>query len=65
MARICAQVAGAKVPGIAAEHSAADGWAALVQVLGEVDVLVDNVDVFELKPFEEISDSDWPRCFEA
>jgi hypothetical protein len=53
------------VPGIAAEHSAADGWAALVQVLGEVDVLVDNVDVFELKPFEEISDSDRPRCLEA
>src|SRR5205807_9601362 len=33
--------------------------------LPAVDVLVNNVSIFEPRPFEEISDSDWYRFFEV
>ena len=33
--------------------------------LPEVDILVNNLGIFEPKPFEEIPDADWMRFFEA
>jgi NAD(P)-dependent dehydrogenase (short-subunit alcohol dehydrogenase family) len=33
--------------------------------LGKLDILINNVGVFELKPFDEISDDDWGRYFEV
>ncbi len=59
------QVPGARVAGVAADLSGADGCAALVQAVPEVDVLVNNVGIFEPKPFEEIDDADWLRFFET
>ena len=32
---------------------------------GEVDILVNNLGIFEPKPFEQISDEDWLRFFEV
>ena len=39
--------------------------AELVRQLPEVDILVNNLGIFEPKPFEEIPDADWLRFFEV
>jgi NAD(P)-dependent dehydrogenase (short-subunit alcohol dehydrogenase family) len=54
-----------EVTGVAADLSTAGGVAELVRQLPEVDVLVNNVGIFEPKPFEEIPDEDWLRFFEV
>jgi NAD(P)-dependent dehydrogenase (short-subunit alcohol dehydrogenase family) len=53
------------VLGVAADLATADGAALLVAQIPDVDILVNNVGVFEPRPFEEISDSDWLRFFET
>jgi len=53
----------AKVHGIAADLGSAQGCAEIVRQLPEVDILINNLGIFEPKPFEEISDADWERFF--
>jgi NAD(P)-dependent dehydrogenase (short-subunit alcohol dehydrogenase family) len=55
----------ADVRGIAADLGSAEGCAKLVASLPEVDVLVNNVGIFEAKPFGEISDAEWLHFFEV
>jgi len=55
----------ATVAGIAADLSSGEGCRTLVAQLPEVDVLVNNLGIFEPKSFEEISDDDWMRFFET
>ena len=55
----------ADVLGVAADLSTADGAAGLVRQVPDVDILVNNLGIFEPKPFEEISDADWLRFFET
>src|SRR4051795_313168 len=55
--------AAAEVRGIAADLGSAQGCAELIRALPEVDVLVNNVGIFEPKPFDEIEDSDWEKFF--
>lgn len=55
----------ADVRGIAADLGTAEGCAKMVAALPEVDVLVNNVGIFEAKPFGEITDADWMRFFEV
>lgn len=45
--------------------STAEGVEALLQQFPEVDILVNNLGIFEPKPFEEITDADWFRFFEV
>jgi len=59
------EVHGARVQGIAADLSGAAGCAELVRQLPLVDILVNNLGIFEPKPFEQISDADWFRFFET
>jgi NAD(P)-dependent dehydrogenase (short-subunit alcohol dehydrogenase family) len=59
------EVTGAQVQGIAADLSGAAGCAELVRQLPLVDILVNNLGIFEPKPFEQISDADWLRFFET
>jgi NAD(P)-dependent dehydrogenase (short-subunit alcohol dehydrogenase family) len=54
----------AKVDGIAADFSGSVGAEAVIAKLPAVDVLVNNVGIFEPKPFAEIADADWYRIFE-
>ncbi len=54
----------AKVDGIVADFSGAAGAQAVIAKLPTVDVLVNNVGIFEPKPFAEIPDADWLRFFE-
>jgi NAD(P)-dependent dehydrogenase (short-subunit alcohol dehydrogenase family) len=53
-----------KADGIVADFSSAAGAEAVIAKLPAVDVLVNNVGIFEPKPFAEIPDADWLRFFE-
>src|ERR1700687_5325091 len=55
----------AKVEGLAADLGNADGVRVAVERLPDVDILVNNLGIFEPKPFEEIPDEDWLRLFEV
>ncbi len=54
----------AKVDGIVSDFSSAAGAETVIAKLPAVDVLVNNVGIFEPKPFLEIPDADWYRFFE-
>ncbi|HEV7966907.1 MAG TPA: SDR family oxidoreductase [Candidatus Acidoferrales bacterium] len=56
---------GADVSGVASDVSNAAGCAQLIEAIAEVDILVNNMGIFEPKPFEKIPDEDWMRFFEA
>jgi len=56
---------GADVSGVAADVSNQEGCAKLIQAVQEVEILINNMGIFEPKPFEKISDEDWMRFFEA
>lgn len=62
--RLRAEVSGADVSGIAADFAQPDQVERLVEGLGEVDILVNNVGLFELAAFAEITDEGWQRYFE-
>jgi NAD(P)-dependent dehydrogenase (short-subunit alcohol dehydrogenase family) len=53
-----------QVDGIVADFSNSAGAEAVIAKLPQVDVLVNNVGIFEPKPFAEIPDADWYRIFE-
>jgi NAD(P)-dependent dehydrogenase (short-subunit alcohol dehydrogenase family) len=65
LAQLRAAVPNADLQGLAADLSTAAGCKALLAEHPEVDVLVNNMGVFEPKPFEQIPDEDWFRFFEA
>jgi NAD(P)-dependent dehydrogenase (short-subunit alcohol dehydrogenase family) len=65
MAEIRLETPEAKVDGIVADFSGAAGAEAVIRKLPAVNVLVNNVAIFELKPFAEIADADWFRFFEV
>ena len=51
--------------GIAADLGSDAGVHAVTGRFPEVDILVNNLGIFEPKPFEEITDDDWRRFFEV
>jgi NAD(P)-dependent dehydrogenase (short-subunit alcohol dehydrogenase family) len=51
--------------GIAADLGTEIGARAVVSRFPHLDILVNNLGIFEPKPFEEISDDDWRRFFEV
>src|SRR3984893_5832037 len=53
----------ANVRGIAANLGSAKGCSEVVLQLSRVDILINNVGIFEPKPFEKITDADWERFF--
>jgi NAD(P)-dependent dehydrogenase (short-subunit alcohol dehydrogenase family) len=65
MSEIRKMHAGAQLSGVAADVSNADGCAKLIAAVSEVDVLINNMGIFEPKAFEQIPDADWQRMFEA
>jgi NAD(P)-dependent dehydrogenase (short-subunit alcohol dehydrogenase family) len=56
---------GAKVESFAGDLSTASAAAELLKRTPEVDILVNNLGIFEPKPLEEISDEDWQRFFDV
>src|SRR5260370_5751255 len=63
--KIRRRVKNADVRGIPAALGTAQGVAAFLQQVPEADILVNNLGIFEPKPFLEIPDSDWLRFFEV
>jgi NAD(P)-dependent dehydrogenase (short-subunit alcohol dehydrogenase family) len=63
--RLRAELPGADAVGVAADVSSAAGCNKVLAAHPDVDVLVNNMGIFEPKPFEDISDADWLRFFEA
>jgi len=55
---------GSNATGIAADLSGAEGVNRLLERAGRIDILINNVGIFEPVPFVEISDQDWFRFFE-
>src|SRR6202795_325194 len=55
----------AKVEGLAADLGNANGVRVAIERLPDVDILVNNLGIFEPKPFEQIPDEDWFRFFEV
>jgi NAD(P)-dependent dehydrogenase (short-subunit alcohol dehydrogenase family) len=56
---------GAQVHGYAGDLSKADAAAEVERKFPDVEILVNNLGIFEPKPFEEIPDADWLRFFEV
>jgi NAD(P)-dependent dehydrogenase (short-subunit alcohol dehydrogenase family) len=65
IAAVRAEVPGANVQGLAADLGTAAGAGAVAAAHPEVDVLVNNLGIFEPKPFADIDDADWMRFFET
>src|SRR3954471_9938766 len=55
----------AKIEGFAGDLSTTAGTEALLQRFPSVDILINNLGIFEPKPFEQIPDEDWRRFFEV
>ena len=56
---------GAQVEGFAGDLTTAAAAEALAARFPAVEILVNNLGIFEPKPFEDIPDADWTRFFEA
>jgi NAD(P)-dependent dehydrogenase (short-subunit alcohol dehydrogenase family) len=63
--RLVELVPGADVDGIAADLASAEGVTDFVRLAGDADILVNNLGIFEPKPFEAITDADWHRFFDT
>src|SRR6266540_3052417 len=51
----------AAIEGVAADLSTGEGCGELLRRAGDLDILVNNVGVFEARPFAEIADAEWSR----
>ncbi len=65
LARLRDSVGKAQADGIAADCATAAGAEAVFARIPEVDILVNNLGIYERKPFFEIPDADWLRLFEV
>ncbi len=63
--RIRAETKNDRVSGISADLGTKEGVKLLVRELPAIDMLVNNLGIFEPKPFPEITDEDWLRFFEV
>ena len=55
----------AKLSGAAADLGTAQGCASVIEQCPKVDILVNNMGIYEPKPFFEIEDADWTRMFDV
>jgi NAD(P)-dependent dehydrogenase (short-subunit alcohol dehydrogenase family) len=62
--KLQAEVKGAQVDTVAADLSTAEGANKLLRAVPQTDILINNVGIFEPKPFEEISDAEWQHFFD-
>jgi NAD(P)-dependent dehydrogenase (short-subunit alcohol dehydrogenase family) len=63
--KIRQRVPRANLRGVAADLGQVSGVESFLRQAPEADVLVNNLGIFETKPFLEIPDSDWLRFFET
>src|SRR5262245_36779716 len=65
LARLRESTDHAQVDGIAADCATAAGAEAVFARVPDLDVLVNNLGIYERKPFFDIPDADWLRLFEV
>src|SRR5258706_11768214 len=63
--RIATEIPNARIEGVAADLSSPDGVTKVIEAFPEIDILVNNLGIFEPRAFEQISDADWFRFFEV
>jgi NAD(P)-dependent dehydrogenase (short-subunit alcohol dehydrogenase family) len=54
---------GIQVEGIVADVSTSQGVAELIQQVPQIDILVNNLGIYEARPFVEITDAEWMNIF--
>ena len=64
MERIRQKQRDAQVTGVAADLGTREGVEKLTNAVPEIDILVNNLGIYEAKPFSEITDDEWLRVFE-
>jgi NAD(P)-dependent dehydrogenase (short-subunit alcohol dehydrogenase family) len=55
----------ANVRTIVSDVATAEGAAALIQQVPDTDILINNLGIYEVKPFTDITDADWFTIFET
>ena len=65
VSKIKSETGSDKVSGVAADLGTADGCAEAIKQVPSLDILVNNMGIFEPKEFAEITDADWMRFFET
>lgn len=65
LARLRKELPRAAAEGIAADCATAAGAQTVFARVPEVDILVNNLGIYERKPFFEIADAEWLRTFEV
>ncbi len=63
--QIKATLPNAKLAGIVADFANGENVNNLIKQLPEVDILINNISIFEPKPFTQIPDEDWLHFFEV
>jgi NAD(P)-dependent dehydrogenase (short-subunit alcohol dehydrogenase family) len=59
------EIRDAKISGIAADLATSDGVSKCIQAVSTVDILVNNLGVYEPKLFDQITDNDWHAIIET
>ncbi len=59
------EIRDAKIAGIAVDLATPDGISKCIQAAPAIDILVNNLGVYEPKPFEQITDDDWHAIIEV
>jgi NAD(P)-dependent dehydrogenase (short-subunit alcohol dehydrogenase family) len=59
------EIRAAKIAGIAVDLATPDGISKCIEAAPAVDMLVNNLGVYEPKPFEQITDGDWREIIET
>lgn len=65
LAEVRRKLPDAKLRGVPGDLGTREGAAGMVKTVPHVDILVNNLGVFEPKPFEAISDEDWLNIFDV
>ena len=65
IANLRQQVPGAQVSGFAGDLAQGDVADALTRQFPQIDILINNLGIYEPKPFAEISDADWHNFIET
>jgi NAD(P)-dependent dehydrogenase (short-subunit alcohol dehydrogenase family) len=63
--RLRHEVSGAVVTGIAADFSDIADVKRLIESIGRVDILINNVGLFDVTPFADVTDADWSRYLDV
>jgi len=63
--RIQKKSSGAKLRGVAADLGNVKGAAEMTRAVPDADILVNNLGIYAVKPFAEITDADWMNIFEV